>query len=460
MRNSVRRASALIYYIASFFAFYLLVWVRHEVGDTNLPPLHSLARLVANLLLANIIFSYFFLIRQIDNKPFSDRVWWVLAASALVLCAIPPLFGGDLMEYLIRGRIFGLYHLNPYVHFPREFPQDILFPYSIWQNHADAYGPLFLGIKVLPVILFPNSIFGMIWAQKTIFLIFMALGTYWLLKIAELSKADQGYRHAILFVLNPLLVLRSLVDGNNDIVMVCFSIGAVTYLLQKKYTACFLLWSSAFLVKYAAVIFLPILIAIAIREKWDGGRSFPWRFVSKQISVNVIYMAAFFFPVWSGPNVFSTVFQISRQFYTNTVPYAFFQAAQFLKLPMSEVLVSRIFLAAFLIFYVSILRGCWRRQYEDRRWLFRSLFLLHLACYFVITSPLMSHYLLWGLPWLTLCGWPGQGLAIFLYTATGLFSYWKRINYLALASLFIYIAWFLVLFKGRLSHLPFMRKSL
>jgi len=426
-----------------------IVGIKAYAGETNLPPLLPQVRLVINLLYVNLAAAFFLQIKNLDPEQLTRRVpWLLLAGVGALLCGMPPVFSGDLMEYLIRGRMLGVYHLSPYQHVPREFPNDLLYPYSIWLDNPDSYGPLWVWMETLPVLIFPDSISGMIWLQKLLLLGVISAGVYFFARILNVFKWKNEAKLLALFAYNPLLWVTALVDGRNDTMMLALTLASFYFLIKKRFSASFVFWTLAFLVKYTVVIILPFFIIFAVREEAKRLGKFPVLFILKQCALNIGLTVAMFWPLWGGWGTFLALTKASSWFYTNTIPYAVQQALLLVGIKLSSEVLKYGFLAAYGVFYAWALWAAARETGFEPRRIARFFSLVYLFFYLTITIPFGFHYLLWALPWLVLARWPQEDVLITLYAFAGLFSYFKRINYLLILAAMLYFG-FLFLRRSR-----------
>jgi len=399
-----------------------------------------MTRLALNILFANLAVSYFFLVRRGQERSLTPPIVWpIFAAVGVLFLFMPPVFSGDLYEYLIRGRILAIYHESPYLRFPESFPEDILFSYSSWPHAPDAYGPLFLYLKSLPAFLFRNSIPGMIAAMKMINFVFMGAAVYFFARIAELLKKNDPDRLVRLFAFCPILLVTTLLDGQNDILMTAFILGAVYFLFKRRISLASLFWGCAFLVKYSAILSLPFLMLAAVKLESERTMRFPWKPLFGQALLVLAFSVAMYAPVWAGPETFAMMGRLGERFYTNTIPYAAQTALGFLGMKIPDMAARGAFLVFFLAVYAYLFYGLWREKESLLKRLVLSLAVTHLAFYFSLSTPFIYNYLIWGLPWLILCEWPMDTLLITLYSFAGIFSYAKRINYLLLIAAAVYL---------------------
>lgn len=432
--------SPVFYYAASLGLLFLIPLAKAHWQEINLPPLLAPVRLVINLVYLNLAAAFFMLVRRPLSRSFPRACWWVtFAVLAAALCAMHPVFSGDLMEYLVRGRILGIYHESPYGHVPAEFPGDLLYAHSTWKENPDSYGPLSVALETIPALFFPNSVKAMVWLEKLIFLGFTAVGIYFFkCLVSSEGRPDSSDRTVALFALNPLLWVSTVIDGHNDAVMLSLTIAAVYFLLRRKFSTSFLLWTAAFLVKYTVILILPFLAITAVRQEKEKLGKFPWAFIVREILVNsaVIFLA--YWPLWAGMKTFLALTRASVWFYTNTLPYAIHQGLSFLGLSVNPAWLKYGLLGAFFTAYGYWLRAHAREKTPAAARFFRRICLVYLAFYVTITIPFGFHYLLWALPWLILSHWPLEPFLVTLYAFTGLYSYFKRMNYLILLAALIY----------------------
>lgn len=431
-----------IYFFASTAALGLIAWSIQYFGETNLPPLLPSVRYVILALYANLFASYALFVSdaRIESEKLGGWAWYALIGAGL--CSMWPVFSGDLMEYLIRGRMLGIYHVSPYVAVPNDFPNDLLRPYSIWITNPDSYGPLSVYLQTPPAMLFPSSISGAIWSYKLIVLAFLFGAVFFFRMIVDHLQPPNAGRLWATFAYCPLLAVTAFIDGHNDIIMMSFSIASLYFLLKKRYGWAFFLWTCAFLIKYMVVLHLPFMVLYAVQNKWQEKGSFPGLFVVRQLALNLLLIAAFFAPIWGGEGTFLAILKQKGAFYTNTIPFLFYLAAQKLGLPADQDVFKAFFLSGFGLLYAWGLYKCWEaaRRGDTLSYL-RITALAYLAFYAALPSPLGYWYLCWALFWIVLARWPGGFALVVLYSAVGVLAFYKRPNFLAALAVVLYMAW-------------------
>ena len=434
----ISSAGILGYYLFSVLSLGAIPLLYAVFRESNLPPLIPGLRAGINLIFLNLVLSYFLLVKQAFRVRFSKKWAFFFVLAGFFLCALPPVFSGDLYEYLMRGRILGIYHQSPYAHVPAEFPGDLFFERSTWKTFPFDYGPLeayLVGLSSLP---FSDSVRGTAAFYKILQLAFIVLMFVWTRTLAKKTDEKSPDTAALLVILNPLLIVRALIDGHNDSLMIAFSIASVFYLLEKKYTRAFFLWTLSFLIKYSAVLILPLLVLRALKDRIAETRRFPWKEILRHLFLNGAWVVLAYAPLWAGWKKQLVLLGYSKWFYTNSIPYLFSKGLELLKWPASPELVSGLCFGAAALAYLACLRSVWKDGSRDPVRFYRCLFLSYAAFYFQITAPFHDWYLLWALPWLALARWPLGNLLLLLYTAVGLFAYFKRVNFLIAGAVLVY----------------------
>ena len=105
---------------------------------------------------------------------------------------------------------------------------------------------------------------------------------------------------------------------------------------------------------------------------------------------------------------------------------------------------------AFYVFFVLTAAGIllWlllKKSFETKD-IFRALSFIFLVLYLSYSVPFYGSHLNWALPFIILSEFPLSKFLILLYTAAGLFAYFKRLSFLYLAAVALYFL-FLVFYK-------------
>jgi alpha-1,6-mannosyltransferase len=184
---------------------------------------------------------------------------WALAAI-LSLHAVfllgPPLISTDVFNYIEYGRLGVLHGLNPYAHGPSAAPGDAAFPFIGWQTATSVYGPTFtLGTYATA----PLGVGGALWAMKALAAA-SSLACVWLVwRCAELLGRPP-LRAAMLFGLNPLLLVFAVGGAHNDLLMLALALAGVMLVLEGRERRGGLAAVGAVTVKASSALLLPYLL--------------------------------------------------------------------------------------------------------------------------------------------------------------------------------------------------------
>jgi alpha-1,6-mannosyltransferase len=163
----------------------------------------------------------------------SRKVLWFGIALVVVATVVPLLESRDVYSYALYGRIAGIYHRNPYVAIPRDFPNDSLYPFvgPVWRDTPAVYGPAFTMLSGL-LARTTSSTVGLIWAFKLIGGA-AAIGTLALVAwIARRVAPGRAAFAVALFGWNPAIIAYAVGGGHNDLLVALCIAGALALLIK------------------------------------------------------------------------------------------------------------------------------------------------------------------------------------------------------------------------------------
>lgn len=187
----------------------------------------------------------------------------VLAVPLGVLAvAMPVHISHDIWSYAMYGRMVSHYHVSPYTHVPKEFPNDPIYRLVGWRHTPSVYGPLFTAVSAALM-----SVAG----ASTLLarLAFQGLSAAALVVIARMLWRRGVSPAAIaLLVLNPVVVVGIVNGGHNDLVVGALALAAVFKLQEHRPVLAGVLLASAGLVKVSALLAAAAAVVWAWR-RWD-----------------------------------------------------------------------------------------------------------------------------------------------------------------------------------------------
>lgn len=215
----------------------------------------SVGEVVATLVV--MLAAYLLAIRYIDHVPAKLVVWAVSAFTFIVLIG-PPLFSTDVFSYDAYGKMFAVYHINPYIHGPSVINLDSLYPLigAKWISTPSVYGPLFTFLSA------PFSSTSPSFFEFAFKLIAAAAssGTLYLIWRSAQRRGVNPARAIAVFGLNPMVTLYGVGGGHNDLLMLALTMGGVyATLARREYSAGGLLSAGA-AVKLTGAIVLPFAL--------------------------------------------------------------------------------------------------------------------------------------------------------------------------------------------------------
>lgn len=216
------------------------------------------------------------------------RSWvWVALIVCSAMCALmTPFHSTDVFGYINRGWQQAGYHLNPYVTTVVMMPDwrcDPMFT-NHWIHNPSPYGFVFLHIARWLCLPFKGLYLPTLgvfkWAMAAVH-IAITLLLWWGLQPRASATADEAHKirqwqwlAVVGYGLNPLLLLHHIGNGHNDLWMALLLLIAavivVRYPVGWRWVMVLPLLTAATLVKYAALVTIPITLWwLLVRKYWS-----------------------------------------------------------------------------------------------------------------------------------------------------------------------------------------------
>lgn len=158
------------------------------------------------------------------RRGLSSRI--VLGAIVLIhvlALLAPPLLSSDVFSYIAYARMGVVHHLNPYAHGPIVIAGDPVIAFTNWLTTRSVYGPVF---TLASYALAPLGLAATLWGLKAAATL-ASLGCVALVwRIARRAGRDP-LPAAMLFGLNPVLIVYGVGGGHNDLIMLFLALVAV-----------------------------------------------------------------------------------------------------------------------------------------------------------------------------------------------------------------------------------------
>lgn len=205
-------------------------------------------------------------------------------AFQVLVIALPVLLSRDVYSYAIYGRMLSVYHVNPYVAAPIEFPRDPLLPMvgPLWRDSSTVYGPIFT--------LLSGALAGLARTPDALTFAFKALSGIASIatmiltaRLAMRIRPDRAAFAAVLVGWNPVVLFQVIGGGHNDSLVALAVVGSLLVLdrartspteairTRRELVAIAILTVAA-LVKAVAGLPLLLTVVVAVARRPAGRR--------------------------------------------------------------------------------------------------------------------------------------------------------------------------------------------
>lgn len=198
-------------------------------------------------------FYYLFFLQARKNTLTKKNLYILIGGIAILGLFSYPAFSHDIFNYIFDARIFAFHHANPYTSTALMFPSDTWTRFMNWTHRTYPYGPTFLLLTI------PFYLLGFNKFILTLFL-FKALGVAAYLGCTYILYRLGKTKAAILFALNPLIIVEAVISSHLDVIMLFFALWAYLLLVQNKKSSSLLALVMSIGIKFATVLFLPFFL--------------------------------------------------------------------------------------------------------------------------------------------------------------------------------------------------------
>lgn len=258
------------------------VEVMQQLGYFNRPASTLIYVLFIIFAFSLFIFNLWLFYR---NKVGLQYLKISIITNTIILILAYPFLSSDLFNYLFDAKIILNYHSNPYTHRPLDFPNDEWLRFMRWIHRYSPYGPLWLGMSLIPAVLG----FGKFILNFLTFKIFIAsfhlINTYLIFKILGKINPKRVLLGTAFYAVNPLFLIEGVANAHNDVVLATLMIATIYFLTVGKTWLSYFGLLAGLLVKYIPILNLPWLI-------WASQSESPRR-IEKLLILNLVTMTIF-----------------------------------------------------------------------------------------------------------------------------------------------------------------------
>lgn len=209
------------------------------------------------VLTVGLLFGWYVWILHQAKKGFisSPFVWSAILGTVFVLFWSFPAFSNDIFNYIATAKVTFFYKENPYIIMPIDIPNEPMLAFLHAANKVALYGPAWIALTALPHYLGMGNLLATLFAFK----LFIVL---WYLLLCYLIWKASGKKSwpLVFFALNPLVLLSTLIDGHNDVVMMGLALGSFLLLKKKRYVFGLFLFMASILIKGATLFLIPVFV--------------------------------------------------------------------------------------------------------------------------------------------------------------------------------------------------------
>ncbi len=257
-----------------------------------------LATLLYGVIIGALFILYGLLLRYAARGDVSLSLVWriIFVLAGILVCSYPAAFSYDFFNYLFTAKTVLVYHQNPYTVTPLQYAGiDPWTNFMRWTHLSSAYTPLWILLSLVPYAAGFGVFILVLFATKAMIAGFYLLACWGLMRVLEQDNKKQVAYGLVLFALNPLILIESLVSGHNDIVLVAFALLAVYMYMKKTYGTAWLFLSLSIASKFMTIFLLPVFLLKRGKE---------WMLAAMVIGLSLVLFRREFLPwywVWILP---------------------------------------------------------------------------------------------------------------------------------------------------------------
>lgn len=197
------------------------------------------------------------------------------AAAGLILVFLPRLFSKDVLSYIMYGRAFGAYGLNPYTTDPVNVQFDFNFRLIDWHYAGSVYGPVWtLLCTALYKFLSPlvsTHIWGYIVGFRLLALAFHLGNVVLIWRILGRIRLREQVAGTIFYAWNPLALIEFAGNTHNDVALIFFLLAAILASTYRRVVLTALFLALSVLTKFITLLIIPAYLLLLWRQL-GGGR--------------------------------------------------------------------------------------------------------------------------------------------------------------------------------------------
>lgn len=194
----------------------------------------------------------------VRKKLDSSLIWKIVAVTAFLIIAYPA-FSHDIFNYMFDARIVTQYGLDPHFFKALDFPLDPWTRFMRWTHRYFPYGPGWLLLSLMPSYLGMGKFVVTLLLFKLMFLAFHIVNCILIQKILEKISPANSLFGLVIFALNPLVLIESIVSPHNEVVMLALALLAIYLFMKKNMWGMVMSIVASVCIKYVSGVLLPLM---------------------------------------------------------------------------------------------------------------------------------------------------------------------------------------------------------
>lgn len=257
-----------IFFLYSGFLFLFTIF-SYAFVDPNLHYLKSLYSgftfsnrflttifYISSVIIFFIFYGIFVWLAIKKRLKFKDVLILLSVTIGGLIFSYPAMLSYDIFNYIATSKVLFFYQENPYIVMPVEFLGDPLLSFTHAANKIALYAPSWILLTGIPYILGFGNFIITLFSFKFFILMFYVATT------VLIWRTTKNIISIILFSLNPLIVIETLINSHNDIVMIFLALLSFFLLMKKRIGWATLFFILSILIKYATLLLIPIFLFV------------------------------------------------------------------------------------------------------------------------------------------------------------------------------------------------------
>lgn len=234
-----------------------------------------------------IFFSFYFIfIKFFQKKIFTKKDFKIIITITIIglIFSYPAILSYDIFNYVATSKTTFFYHENPYFIMPIQFTGDPLLLFTHAANKTALYGPFWIVLSGIPFLLSFGSFLLNIFLLKILNILF------YILTIIFIYIISKNIINSVVFALNPLIIIETVVSAHNDISMMFFALFALFLVQKNKYIIASIILMLSIFIKFSTIFLIPIFIYLIYGKLRQKQFSIEKIYLLITISMGIIFL--------------------------------------------------------------------------------------------------------------------------------------------------------------------------